>query len=189
MPQARQRQHALRHDHITPPRKGNCWSQFGLGNMARLRRAEAGEHVISRTGRSRSEKRIAGEGGKNQNLGTRERDVSAILEQLSGNAGATPAMTTLFRPVGLHEFALIWDSGMREFPPRLPHQPIFYPVVHVEYATQIAQHWNTRDASPGFAEFVGQFAGSHFLPRSVRTAYPLAMDSQKGVSAPAPASH
>jgi hypothetical protein len=48
MPQARQRQHALRHDHITPPRKGNCWSQFGLGNMARLRRAEAGEHVISR---------------------------------------------------------------------------------------------------------------------------------------------
>jgi hypothetical protein len=43
-------------------------------------------------------------------------------------AGATPAMTTLFRPAGLHELSLIWDSGMREFPPRLPHQPIFYPV-------------------------------------------------------------
>jgi len=36
--------------------------------------------------------------------------------------------TTLFRPVGLHELALIWDKGMREYPPRLPHQPIFYPV-------------------------------------------------------------
>jgi hypothetical protein len=27
-------------------------------------------------------------------------------------------MTTLFRPVGLHELALMWGSGMREFPPR-----------------------------------------------------------------------
>src|SRR5215831_19900458 len=34
-------------------------------------------------------------------------------------------MTTLFRPVGLDELSLIWDSGMAEFPPRLPHQPIF----------------------------------------------------------------
>jgi len=25
-------------------------------------------------------------------------------------------MTTLFRPVGLNELSLIWDSGMREFP-------------------------------------------------------------------------
>ena len=41
-----------------------------------------------------AEERIAGEGGQNQNLGTRERDVSEILGQLSGNAGATPAMTT-----------------------------------------------------------------------------------------------
>jgi transposase len=31
--------------------------------------------------------------------------------------------TVLFRPVGLHELALIWDKGMRGFPPRLPHQP------------------------------------------------------------------
>jgi hypothetical protein len=28
-------------------------------------------------------------------------------------------MTTLFRPVGLEELSLIWDSGMRQFPPRL----------------------------------------------------------------------
>jgi hypothetical protein len=67
-------------------------------------------------------------------------------------------MTTLFRPVGLHELALIWDSGMREFPPRLPHQPIFYPVANVEYATQIARDWNTKDEGSAFAGYVTQFA-------------------------------
>ena len=67
-------------------------------------------------------------------------------------------MTSLFRPVGLQELSLIWDSGMREFPPRLPHQPIFYPVANVEYATQIARDWNTKDESSGFSGFVTQFA-------------------------------
>jgi hypothetical protein len=67
-------------------------------------------------------------------------------------------MTTLFRPVGLHELSLIWDSGMREFPPRLPHQPIFYPVANVEYATQIARDWNTKDEGSGFAGYVTKFA-------------------------------
>lgn len=65
-------------------------------------------------------------------------------------------MTTLFRPVGLHELVLIWDSGMREFPPRLPYQPIFYPVANFEYATQIARDWNTKESS--FAGYVTQFA-------------------------------
>jgi hypothetical protein len=64
-------------------------------------------------------------------------------------------MTALFRPVGLHELALIWDLGMRGFPPRLPHQPIFYPVSNVEYATQIARDWNTRESS--FAGYVTKF--------------------------------
>jgi len=67
-------------------------------------------------------------------------------------------MTTVFRPVGLHELALIWDSGMREFPPRLPHQPIFYPVANVVYATQIVREWNTKDDVSGFAGYVTQFA-------------------------------
>jgi len=66
--------------------------------------------------------------------------------------------TTLFRPVGLYELALIWNSGMREFPPRLPRQPIFYPVANVEYATQIARDWNTKDESSGFAGYVTRFA-------------------------------
>jgi hypothetical protein len=64
-------------------------------------------------------------------------------------------MTTLFRPVGLNELSLIWDSGMREFPPRLPHQPIFYPVTNVDYATQMARDWNTKDGS--LAGYVTEF--------------------------------
>lgn len=62
----------------------------------------------------------------------------------------------LFRPVGIKELELIKLSGMRKFPPRLPEQPIFYPVLNVEYARQIAKEWNTKSA-PGFAGFVTEF--------------------------------
>ena len=51
---------------------------------------------------------------------------------------------TLYRPVGSNELALIHESGFRSFPPRLPEQPIFYPVLNEEYATQIARDWNTK---------------------------------------------
>lgn len=56
-------------------------------------------------------------------------------------------VTVLFRPVGQEELNLIRDSGYREFPPRLPEQPIFYPVLNHEYATQIARDWNTSSGS------------------------------------------
>ncbi len=52
--------------------------------------------------------------------------------------------TTLFRPVGSKELALIEASGFMGFPPRLPEQPIFYPVLNEEYATQIARDWNAK---------------------------------------------
>lgn len=52
--------------------------------------------------------------------------------------------TMLYRPVGKDELALIHESGNTRFPPRLPEQPIFYPVLHEEYATQIARDWNAR---------------------------------------------
>lgn len=55
--------------------------------------------------------------------------------------------TTIYRPVGQQELDLIRDGGYREFPPRLPHQPIFYPVLNEEYATQIARDWNTKSGS------------------------------------------
>jgi hypothetical protein len=56
---------------------------------------------------------------------------------------------TLFRPVGSKELDLIRRSGFREFPPRLPEQPIFYPVLNEEYAAQIARDWNVRHSRHG----------------------------------------
>ena len=58
--------------------------------------------------------------------------------------------TTLWRPVGPVELALIEASGMSTFPPRLPEQPIFYPVVTEEYAIKIARDWNVRDSGAGY---------------------------------------
>jgi hypothetical protein len=57
---------------------------------------------------------------------------------------------TLYRPVGPKELELIQASGWREFPPRLPDQPIFYPVLNEEYATQIARDWNVKASGAGF---------------------------------------
>lgn len=57
---------------------------------------------------------------------------------------------TLYRPVGPAELALIEASGWREFPPRLPDQPIFYPVLNEEYANQISQRWNVKDYGAGY---------------------------------------
>jgi hypothetical protein len=51
----------------------------------------------------------------------------------------------LWRPVGLAEMALVFESEMRAFPPRLPEQPIFYPVLVQDYADQIARDWNTQN--------------------------------------------
>jgi hypothetical protein len=56
----------------------------------------------------------------------------------------------LFRPVGPKELALIEASGFREFPPRLPDQPIFYPVLNEDYAIQIARDWNVPASGAGF---------------------------------------
>lgn len=68
-----------------------------------------------------------------------------------------PATKTLYRPVGLKEMALILEADSEAFPPRLPDQPIFYPVLNREYADQIASDWNTKDKVSGFAGFVTQF--------------------------------
>jgi len=58
--------------------------------------------------------------------------------------------TTLYRPVGPKELELIAASGYRKFPPRLPGQPIFYPVLNEEYATQIARDWNVPASGTGY---------------------------------------
>lgn len=55
------------------------------------------------------------------------------------------SVTLLYRPVGQKEMDLIRESSYRAFPPRLPEQPIFYPVLNEEYAMQIARDWNTKE--------------------------------------------
>lgn len=61
-----------------------------------------------------------------------------------------PETITLYRPIGPKELELIADSGYEEFPPRLPEQPIFYPVLNEEYATQIARDWNVKASGSGY---------------------------------------
>ncbi len=58
--------------------------------------------------------------------------------------------TTLYRPVGPNELKLIRQADFKAFPPRLPEQPIFYPVTNEEYAVQIASNWNVRDSGSGY---------------------------------------
>jgi hypothetical protein len=57
---------------------------------------------------------------------------------------------TLWRPTGPEELALVEASGWREWPPRLPGQPIFYPVLNEDYATKIARDWNVRESGSGY---------------------------------------
>jgi hypothetical protein len=73
---------------------------------------------------------------------------------------------TLYRPVGPEELALIAAAGYRGFPPRLPDQPIFYPVLSEEYATQIARDWNVPASGVGY---VTRFA----LRRCFADRYPV----------------
>ena len=50
----------------------------------------------------------------------------------------------LYRPVGTKELELIKESNYCKFPPRLPEQPIFYPVLDERYAIEIASGWNVK---------------------------------------------
>lgn len=62
----------------------------------------------------------------------------------------TDGTTTLWRPTGPAELALVEASDWREWPPRLPEQPIFYPVLNEDYATRIARDWNVRHDGAGY---------------------------------------
>lgn len=73
---------------------------------------------------------------------------------------------TLFRPVGPKELELIEATGWKRFPPRLPDQPIFYPVTSDEYACKIARDWNVPASGAGHVlEF--------YVKESFLSKYPL----------------
>jgi hypothetical protein len=62
----------------------------------------------------------------------------------------TPEIVVLWRPVGPEELALMQAADMAAFPPRLPEQPIFYPVLTEDYAIKIARDWNVKASGVGY---------------------------------------
>lgn len=81
-------------------------------------------------------------------------NISSFQEARNHGAGIFGSdrsrLTTLYRPVGPKELQLIEKSGWAKFPPRLPEQPIFYPVMNKEYAIQISKRWNVPAYGSGF---------------------------------------
>ncbi|MDX2219140.1 MAG: hypothetical protein SF172_08965 [Burkholderiales bacterium] len=61
-----------------------------------------------------------------------------------------PELVTLYRPTGPKELELVKQSGFKRWPPRLPEQPIFYPVTNEAYAWQIAEEWNVPESGSGY---------------------------------------
>lgn len=59
-------------------------------------------------------------------------------------------LVTLYRPTGPKELALVEQNGFKRWPPRLPEQPIFYPVTNEAYAKQIAIEWNIKASGIGY---------------------------------------
>ena len=45
---------------------------------------------------------------------------------------------------------LVEASGFKAWPPRLPEQPIFYPVTNEKYAQEIAVQWNVKESNIGY---------------------------------------
>jgi hypothetical protein len=76
----------------------------------------------------------------------------------------------LYRPMDIEELRLVYETGMKAFPPRKPEQPIFYPVLTLEYANEIAERWNaeSRSASGYVARFtLDDTYGSRFETQKV----------------------
>lgn len=63
----------------------------------------------------------------------------------------------LYRPVGQAELDLIAEADYCAYPPRLPEQPIFYPVLNEKYAREIAEKWNRKSADSGYVGYVTTF--------------------------------
>lgn len=61
----------------------------------------------------------------------------------------TTETVVLYRPVGPTELELLRQADFKRWPPRLPEQPIFYPVTDEQYAVDIASVWNVNDSGYG----------------------------------------
>ncbi len=76
---------------------------------------------------------------------------------------------TLWRPTGPEELALVEASEWTAWPPRLPEQPIFYPVLNEDYAIRIARDWNVAASGAGYVtrfEIDADFAARYPVRRA-----------------------
>jgi hypothetical protein len=69
---------------------------------------------------------------------------------LNWKAELTGVETTLSRPIGEIAVELTGESGRHAFPPRLPEQPFFRPVLNEVHRNQIARSWSTRRWGIGY---------------------------------------
>ena len=74
------------------------------------------------------------------------------------------------RPTGPKELELVAESGYRRWPPCLPEQPIFYPVLNEDYAIKIARDWNVRASGIGYVTKFAVSRGSSTARRFSRSA-------------------
>jgi hypothetical protein len=66
-------------------------------------------------------------------------EVRTLSRRSTDDEDAVMETVTLWRPAGPEELALVEASGWREWPPRLPDQPMFHPLLNEEYAIKIAR--------------------------------------------------
>jgi hypothetical protein len=77
--------------------------------------------------------------------------IAALLADLRrGRQENADGTTTLWRPTGPDELEQLRLDGFRAWPPRLPEQPIFYPVLNEDYAATIAREWNVAASGTGY---------------------------------------
>jgi hypothetical protein len=80
-----------------------------------------------------------------------DRYAAALLAEIRrGRQENTDGTTTLWRPVGPAELEILRADGLKVWPPRLPDQPIFYPVLNEQYAATIARDWNVAASGSGY---------------------------------------
>lgn len=75
--------------------------------------------------------------------------VKNIVRQVMRKELSTLEAVTMYRPCNQAELDLVIASDYKRWPPRLPGQPIFYPVTNLQYARDV-NAWNKMDYSKGY---------------------------------------
>jgi hypothetical protein len=110
-------------------------------NMTALRLLAGGEAVAV----------FVDEADLTADFGADQRYLRALMADIRrGREENADGTTTLYRPVGPKELALLRESGFTAWPPRLADQPIFYPVLNEGYAADIARQWNVEASGSGY---------------------------------------